>query len=59
MPEFLTIAEIASLIRMNVDHVRDRITHRPDFPTPIVIGQKKLYKRDEIMEWLESRRVAA
>lgn len=57
--KLLTTADIAEMLRMNVAHVRDRVTHRPDFPRPFVVGGKKLYKKEEVEAWIESLKVAA
>jgi predicted DNA-binding transcriptional regulator AlpA len=56
VPELLTTDDLAKLLHMHVVHIRDRVTHRSDFPKAIVIGRRKLWRADEINAWLESRR---
>ena len=35
---------------------RWRIEREPDFPTPIIVRNRKYYDSDELTEWEESRR---
>jgi prophage regulatory protein len=49
---------IADMVGMNRAHVRDRLTKRPDFPRPFVIGGARRWREEEITEWIEAQRQA-
>ena len=35
---------------------RYRIEHEPDFPTPVIIRNRKYYDSDELRQWEDARR---
>lgn len=55
--KYMTIADIAELLAMSVGHVRDRVTRRKDFPAGFRIGSTLRWSREEVEDWMESRRV--
>jgi len=50
--KLLTVEEIAELLKLNVDHVRDRVTHQRSFPGAIVFGNRKRWLESEVHEWI-------
>lgn len=54
----IDINGIAALLDLNAAHVRDRLTKRRDFPAAYRIGGALRWKREEIDDWIESRRVS-
>jgi hypothetical protein len=56
--EFLTANETAKLIRSSRGGLAAaRCKRSPNTPPFIRLGRRILYRRAEVMEWLESRRV--
>jgi excisionase family DNA binding protein len=53
---FLTTEEIMKLFRICRDTVQDWIKNKADFPSPIKIGRRNLWKRSEIEAYIESTR---
>lgn len=49
----LDIAQIATVLRLNKKHVRDRVVHRPDFPRPVLAGGRysRQWLRAEVLDW--------
>lgn len=57
MPKYMTITDIAALLSMSEGHVRDRLTRRRDFPAGFRLGTNLRWAEDEVLDWIESRRV--
>lgn len=57
MPELLTIAEIAELLRTTPKTVRDSWVHRPGFPRPHLAPspRHRLWKREDVLRWAGAR----
>lgn len=53
---FITHQDIADKLNLNPAHVRDRLTHRPGFPSPYRFGAARRWKEEEIDEWIERQR---
>lgn len=41
---------------LDYDHVRARVSRRPDFPAAFRIGARIMYDKSEISDWIESQR---
>jgi prophage regulatory protein len=54
----IDINGIAEIVGLNAAHVRDRLTKRKDFPAAYRIGGALRWKRDEVDDWIESRRLS-
>ena len=50
--------DIVAMLRgqFSKTYVRDVITHRPDFPRPMMIGRTRFWSEEEISRWLKSRK---
>jgi excisionase family DNA binding protein len=55
---FVTPKEVAAYIRVSREAVYKLIA-RGVLPTPIRIGRKIFYRREELDEWLESKRTVS
>jgi prophage regulatory protein len=53
----MDINAIALLLDLNPAHVRDRLTKRRDFPPAYRIGGALRWKREDLDDWIEARRV--
>jgi predicted DNA-binding transcriptional regulator AlpA len=53
LPDKIDTGEIADLLRVSRPHVTDKLTKKPDFPTPVVNRSRKmrLWLRSEIEAW--------
>ncbi|GAA4322046.1 hypothetical protein GCM10023144_01710 [Pigmentiphaga soli] len=57
--DLIDIRAVADMLGgLNPDHVRDRVVRRPDFPRPFRIGNRILFDRPEVAEWIEAQRQA-
>ncbi|MNK85161.1 Helix-turn-helix domain protein [compost metagenome] len=56
--DLIDIDKIADMLHLNRKHVRDRTSKRADFPRVFRVGQRKLYDREEILEWIDSHQQA-
>lgn len=55
--DLIDIPAVAAMLGgLNPEHVRSRVSKRPDFPRPFRIGSRVMYDRSEISEWIESQR---
>lgn len=54
-------AQIAQLLGVTREHVTDKLTKRPDFPTPVVAISRKIRRWDEndVIEWMRQSSRAA
>ena len=55
--KFIDEAEIARLLGMRREYVRDRLVKRPDFPTPSIVLSQKIRRWSEtaVRQWIESQ----
>jgi hypothetical protein len=58
LPLFLTLAELAELMRLTPATARWRRYQRMPMPPAIKIGTKVLFPRDDAIAWLEEHREA-
>jgi len=58
VPDLMTTAEVAAMLRMNEAVFRDRISKRRDFPAAYRFGKNLLWDRTDILDWIESQRVS-
>lgn len=56
--QFVTVNDIADRLRLNMKHVRDRLTKRPDFPRAYVVGCARRWDKGEVEDWIEAQREA-
>jgi predicted DNA-binding transcriptional regulator AlpA len=57
--QLIDVADIAGLLKLNADHVRDRVTKRRDFPRAHRIGAGALrWSAVEVDAWIEARRLS-
>ena len=51
--EIITAEEMQEkyLRNYSIRTVKERIVHRPDFPTPIRVGRKRVWLIDEFTKW--------
>ena len=51
--DLITIAGIAQLFAQTPKHVRDRVVHEPDFPTPALVAgpRSRLWRREDVIAW--------
>jgi predicted DNA-binding transcriptional regulator AlpA len=49
--------QVADLLGLNADHIRDRLSKRKGFPPAYRIGGLR-WKADDIEAWIESRKLA-
>ena len=59
MTDLLTLEALAAMLDMTPAHIRDRLSKSRGFPDAIRVGQQLRWRRSEIDDWLESRRVSA
>lgn len=57
--DLITIEELADMCRAPVKSVRNHWVYRPDFPKAYKPGKRLLWNRQEIVQWLETRRISA
>ena len=50
---------LADMLGLDADYVRDVLSKSRGFPDAIRVGSSLRWRRDEIEEWIESRRVSA
>jgi predicted DNA-binding transcriptional regulator AlpA len=50
---------LADMLGLDADYVRDVLSKSRGFPDAIRLGASLRWRRDEIEQWLESRRVSA
>ena len=53
---YIGVEQIAAMLDLNVDHVRDRLTKRRGFPDAFRVGGLR-WRLDEIEGWIEKQRV--
>lgn len=53
---YLTAQDIADHLRLNPQHVRDRLVKMPGFPAPYVFRGARRWLRDDILEWEQRQR---
>lgn len=58
MPDLMTTAEVAAMLRMNEAVFRDRISKQRDFPAAYRPGKNLLWDRADILDWIERKRVS-
>lgn len=56
MEPLLTPGEVAAAMRVSTRHFAERLAHRPDFPLPIMVGNRRRWLKRDIERWLEGRR---
>lgn len=56
--DLIDIDKIADMLGLNRKHVRDRTSKRADFPRVFKIGRRKLYDREEVLEWIDGHQQA-
>ncbi|KOQ20447.1 hypothetical protein ABW38_22675 [Achromobacter xylosoxidans] len=56
--DLIDIDKIADMLGLNRKHVRDRTSKRADFPRAFKIGRRKLYDREEVLDWIDSHQQA-
>lgn len=56
-PELLTVAELATLLRVNRRTLRE-LRHEKGFPRAITVGRSPRWKRTSIDRWLAQREAA-
>ena len=54
--QFITHQDIARKLNLNPAHVRDRLTHRPGFPSAYTFGGARRWKEEDIEDWIEQQR---
>lgn len=52
----LTVREVAELLRLDPEHVRDRLSKRRDFPPAYRVGGLR-WERQDILDWVEAQRL--
>lgn len=55
--QFLDLHDLAAMLKLNADHIRDRLSKRKGFPPAYRIGGLR-WKADDIEAWIESRKLA-
>lgn len=58
-PDLITVEELAKLFRTPLSTVRNQWVYRPDFPRAYKPGKRCFWNRQEVLQWLESKRVSA
>ena len=53
----LTLDDLAEVLKLNKNHVADRVTRRKDFPKPYQIGGARRWKEEDVLQWLEERKI--
>lgn len=53
----LTVDQLAELFQLNKRHVAERVTKRKDFPKPYQIGGARRWNEEEVLRWVEERRI--
>lgn len=57
--DLIDIKTVADMLGgLNPGHVRERVVRRPDFPRAFRIGNRILFDRPEVTDWIESQRQA-
>ena len=57
MPNLLTVDDLSVLLKLTKRQVAERVTKRSDFPKPYQIGGALRWAEDEILQWLEDRKL--
>ena len=57
-PEYMSVSEVAELLKLSVSHVYT-LTSTKKIPHIKLLGKKVLFDRNEINEWLRSKKVSA
>lgn len=51
----MTVNDIAAALKLNTDHVRDRLIHEAGFPRPVINRHKcRRWSRSSIERWLSA-----
>ncbi len=56
IPETMTAAEIAKVIRCSERNVKDRVSKTPEFPKALKFGNTRVWIKAEFTEWLMKQR---
>lgn len=54
--DYINAKGIAKIIPLSVRVIAERVTHRPDFPPAVRIGNRRFWLRSEVTKWIEARR---
>ena len=54
--DLIDTAEIARMLGLSKRNVAERTTHQPDFPAPFRYATARRWKRQEVVDWIESTR---
>ena len=53
---YVTTKELAELLPFSLRHLSERVTHRRDFPTARRIGKRRIWKLEEVLNWIENKK---
>lgn len=57
LESLMTVDEIAEALKLNVDHVRDRLVKEPGFPRPAINRPRfRRWIKEEIERWAAAER---
>ena len=58
-PELLTAQDIADICKVPYRTVAEKWCYRPDFPKAYKPGKRRMWDKQEFLEWLDKQRVSA
>lgn len=53
---YVTTKELAELLPFSLRHLSERVTHRRDFPAARRIGKRRIWKLEEVLNWIENKK---
>ena len=56
MNTYVTTKELAELLPFSLRHLAERVTHRRDFPAARRIGKRRIWKLEEVLNWIENKK---
>lgn len=56
--KFLDVDDIADMLKLNPDHVRDRLTKQKGFPDAYRVGNVLRWDADDVTEWIKKQAVS-
>jgi predicted DNA-binding transcriptional regulator AlpA len=58
--ELIPSKELSKMLGLQPRYVAEKLIHKPDFPTSYrILGGRRKWDKEEILEWLKTQREAA
>ena len=54
--EFVGVAGLPAVIPLSRRHLAERVTKRPDFPAPHMVGRARFWRLTDILNWMDKQK---